>query len=108
MQQVARVEAGGVIGSSEIVVVRSDGSGRRALTSNGVDDANPAWAPGGRRLVFVRYVRGRNAEIYVVGVDGRGRERLTRSRLQDFDPSWSSTGGIAWVRAAPSGHRPLP
>jgi TolB protein len=39
-----------------IFTVRPDGSGLRRLTSTPrVNETNPRWAPGGRRLVFARY-----------------------------------------------------
>jgi TolB protein len=58
---------------------------------------SPAWSRDGRRLAFVREVRG-NADVYVSGADGRNVKRLTQAASAEFSPSWSPDGKrIAFV-----------
>jgi TolB protein len=67
----------------EIHVARADGTHRRRLTRNGVDDFDPSWSPDGRKIL---YTHGReNAHsVYVMNSDGSGKRRLTQ-------------GGDAWA-----------
>src|SRR5262245_14725992 len=63
--------------TSEIYVARADGSHRRRLTRNVVDDFEPSWSPDGRRIL---YTHGRdNAHaVYVMNSEGTSKHRLTR------------------------------
>jgi hypothetical protein len=60
----------------EIWVMSADGSGRRALTLNGVNDWGPSWSPDGREIVFLS---GMNNvyDIYTISHDGSTARRLT-------------------------------
>ena len=53
---------------SQIYSVRTDGTGRRRLTSEG-RNARPSWSPDGRRIAFSRDY-GNDADIYVMDADG--------------------------------------
>jgi Tol biopolymer transport system component len=57
-------------------------------------DADPAWSPTGRRLVFTGK-RGNKRNLYVVNVEGAALRRLT-STGGGF-AAWSSRGRIAYV-----------
>jgi TolB protein len=56
--------------------MRADGSRRRRLTSNSVNDWAPAWFPDGRRMVFLSGTRD-SYDIYVMNADGSNVRRLT-------------------------------
>jgi TolB protein len=71
-------------GSNDILVMNADGSGRENLTTGPEDDVDPAWAPDGRRLAFVR-----DGVVHVVRADGAGLRRLTIGS----SPAWSPDGG---------------
>jgi TolB protein len=70
-------------GSSDILVMNADGSGRESLTSGTTEDIDPAWSPEGSRLVFVR-----DGAIHVIKSDGSGLRRITAGTT----PAWSPDG----------------
>jgi TolB protein len=73
----------------DLHVVRPDGSGVRALTTNAVGEREPAWAPDGRRIAYTRS-RGRlNSDVYVMNADGSGQRRVVGDGAS---PSWSPGG----------------
>lgn len=83
-------------GDLNLHVARSDGTGVRALTKNGVGEAGPAWSPNGRLIAFSR-ARGRTgSDVFVIDGDGTGERRLV---ADGGAPSWSPDGGrLAFVR----------
>ena len=52
-------------GSSDIYVMRADGTGTQRLTATRVDDTHPTWAPNGQQIAFKRA-----DDIYVMNADG--------------------------------------
>jgi TolB protein len=91
-------------GAFDIWTVHLDGTGARDLTHSAAYDADPAWSPDGRRVVFARY-NGPRGQLWVMNADGSGLERLTRDSTSDVEPAWSSNGkSIAFVRS-PDGRR---
>jgi TolB protein len=70
-------------GSNDVVVMNADGSGRENLTTGPDDDTDPAWAPDGARLAFVR-----DGVVHVVRADGTGVRRVTLGA----SPAWSPDG----------------
>lgn len=105
---------------AELYVVRTDGTGERALGS-GVAGWSPVWSPDGTRIAFVSYRDHDgascgsgdclpNGELYVVSADGSGLRRLTRSTADDEHPTWSPDGTqIAYASGyddARQGHPP--
>jgi hypothetical protein len=64
-------------GRWELWLMNADGSARRRLTDNSVNDWGPSWSPDGRRIVFLS---GTNDvyDIYTIAADGSDRRRLTR------------------------------
>lgn len=91
-----------VDGDYELFVMRADGSRVRRLTRNGVDEFNPAWAPGGRRLVFEREnKRGYGSDLYIFHLkSGEARKWVGRRITHEGSPEWSPNG--RWI--AYSGH----
>jgi Tol biopolymer transport system component len=110
------VDVGQVTERIHIFVVGADGRGLRNLTRascNGLCLTNeePAWAPDGRRIAFVRTIgpvgRGglpRISGIFVMNADGTHVRQLTQRkgtfRTEDHAPSWSPNGmRIAFMSA---------
>lgn len=86
-----------VDGDYEIFVMRADGSGRRQLTHNRVDDWSPSWSPDGRSLVFERE-RGRNGyeDLYILDVaSGAERAWVRSAGIDEGDAEWSPDG--RWI-----------
>jgi Tol biopolymer transport system component len=90
--------------SWDIWVANPDGTGRRNLTPDAANDAEPAWSPDGRRIVYTSRPPGCEsvgcqADLYAIGRDGTGRVRLTSTPQHESDPDWSPDGGrIAYLR----------
>jgi Tol biopolymer transport system component len=78
----ARVGAG-------IFSMNVDGSGLRALTTNG-RDSFPAWSPDGKQIVFIRPLAS-EWKVYVMSASGAG-ERQLRQAPPAGRPSWTSRG----------------
>jgi Tol biopolymer transport system component len=86
-------------GTSRIVVVNADGTGRRVLVGQASD---PAWSPNGSKLAYVAYPsRLSEAGSIVVGkADGSAPRQLTRAAASEARPAWSPSGQrIAFTRA---------
>ena len=78
----------------EIFVSRSDGTGMRQLTNDGVRNRNPTWSPDGQRIVFMSNRDGMN-QIWSIKPDGSGLRRLTSPK----------TGATTLNRWSPDGSK---
>jgi TolB protein len=68
--------------------MRTDGTGRRALTDNpGDDDLSPTFSPNGKRIAFSSDRAG-SLEIYTINTAGKRLERLTYAPGDDDGPTW--------------------
>jgi Tol biopolymer transport system component len=83
-----------------IVVVRTDGSERTDLTRDHCPprscqgEEDPAWSPSGRRIAFIRLLRG-TPSLFVMRSDGTHRRQLfgpPQDRYIDWAPAWSPDG----------------
>jgi TolB protein len=81
---------------SEVYVMNADGSAKRRLTHDRLEESALAWS---RRntLAFVRAPRlepeaHTGAEIIAVNPDGRDKRQLTHNRLEEGTLSWSPDG----------------
>jgi TolB protein len=97
---------------SEVFARRADGSGARRVTrlaSTTNADADPAWAPDGRSIVFVRERPahtadgGTSASLYTVPSQGGAVRRITDAESYDQLPAWRPDGSaIVFVRNPPN------
>jgi TolB protein len=57
--------------------MNADGSDRKRLTTNSVNDWGPSWSPDGQMIVFLSGMDN-VYDIYAMNADGTGIRRLTR------------------------------
>ncbi len=75
-------------GDSAIYTADADGTDEEPLTGNGTDfDADPAYAPGGGRIVFSSNRDG-DYDLYIMDADGTDVRQLTNLRGADVAPDW--------------------
>lgn len=91
-------------GQLEIFVMNADGSGRRAVTSNGASNFSPFYFPDGKRIIFSSNIETKDEggrpsfHLYAIGEDGQGLERLTFDGHFNSFPMFSPDGArLVWV-----------
>lgn len=79
-------------GGYQIYAVSPAGAQRHRLTSSRrTNSFEPSFAPGGRRIAFVRATN--QAELWTMSADSTHKQRLTFSTGRDeVDPAWSPDG----------------
>jgi Tol biopolymer transport system component len=88
----------GRAGTSRIVVVNADGTGRRVLVGLASD---PAWSPNGSKIAYVGYPSrlSETGSIVVANADGSGAHHITAAAAPELRPAWSPVGKrIAFTR----------
>jgi TolB protein len=101
--------------STEIYLIRADGSGLRRVTHAQSFGGSPVWSPDGGRLLFyeaeikevhaiTRPLRQRGT-TQIATVDLRTDERrvLTSGAGEKWSPRWLAQGGVAYVSGGPAG-----
>ena len=86
----------------DLYTIGADGRRLKALTANRSFELSPRWSPGGKRIVFSRYVNADDVyALHVIRADGSGLKKVTSPRgMNDVSPSWSPSGRrLAFVRA---------
>jgi Tol biopolymer transport system component len=79
----------------EIMVMNSDGSGKRRITNNGGANFAPFFHPDNKRIIFASNMadrKGRNFDLYTINVDGTGLERVTYNETFDSFPMFTRDG----------------
>ena len=76
----------------EIYVIHIDGTKKKQLTHNDVDDGHPTWAPNGKQIAFTGMVN----DIYqIFGISSAGStetKQLTFENASHYHPTFSSDG----------------
>ena len=101
--------------STEIYVVKADGSSLRRITQDGQFGGSPSWSPDGAKLAFyattieeVRTItspmrlRG-ISQIEVIDVETGARQALTSGPGEKWSPHWLSSGKVGYVTGGPEG-----
>ena len=77
--------------SSQIYLIRPDGSGLRRITFSGSIDTEPNFSPDGQTLLFTSD-HGGSPQIYCMPVAGGPAQRLTFGDGNNFSPHYSPDG----------------
>lgn len=91
--------------NTDIMLMETDGSNQRRLTTNIADDVDPNWSPygmnyyngvdsqSGPKLTFASNRGGEDFEIFTVGLSGESSiDQLTDNAADDRTPAWSPQG----------------
>ncbi|HTA65076.1 MAG TPA: hypothetical protein VK753_06190 [Xanthomonadaceae bacterium] len=77
--------------TSQVFVMKADGSGDKNLSGSSTADGWPAWSPDGRRIVFSRHLEN-GFQLFVINRDGTGVRQLTDATGEFVNPRWSPDG----------------
>lgn len=78
-------------GNSELFVYTLETGQSKNITNSPSFDADPAFSPDGKQVVFVS-ARDGNSEVYVMNVDGSNIRRLTNHPAYEVHPVFSPDG----------------
>jgi len=90
--------------AEDLYLVRRDGRATRRLTHDAAHESGVAWAPDGKRIVYVRssLVEPNQSSLYLRGMAVGARPRRLTFGSTDLQPSWSSNGRwLAFLRISP-------
>ncbi len=101
--------------STELYLIRPDGSGLQRVTQSGAFAGSPVWSPDGKQLLFyeadlkevnnivgVRGLRG-TTQIATIDLQTGERRRLTAGSGEKWSPRWLAPDRIAYVSGGPEG-----
>ena len=90
---------------AKIFIIRPDGSGRQALTSDALPGIDPNWSPDGSSLAFTSSILVGNEiqrhvvnDVYSLELAGGDLVRLTSDEISGR-PSWTLDGRIVFIRS---------
>jgi Tol biopolymer transport system component len=78
---------------ADIVLMKSDGSGLRTLTSGSGNYGFPSWSPDAKRIVY-RASGGNNDGLYILEIDSRRVKPLITGSNHDNFRAWSPTNDL--------------
>ena len=87
----------------EIMVMKTDGSEKKQLTSNGAANFAPFFHPNGKQIIFASNVNATNPgmpnfDLYLINRDGTGLEQVTFDESFDAFPMFTVDGKkIVWA-----------
>ncbi|MEV0181885.1 protein kinase [Streptomyces sp. NPDC050625] len=71
----------------DIHIIRTDGTGDRALVETSAQEMDPVWSPDGKWVAFVRGPFDQPA-VWAIRTDGTGDRKLTTGSTPEGHPSW--------------------
>lgn len=89
---------------SDVCVMRRDGTHFRCPLASRAHESEPAWAPDGSVIAYVKTPGDGDGNVVTYEVRGGEVHRLTRGPAQDRAPRWDPSGErIAFIRSAADG-----
>lgn len=85
-------------GSSNIYVMKDDGSNVRQLTDSPLYDSLPTWSPDGSQIAFMRDLhstgagKGQQYDLFIMDADGSNLRNVTQHPAGDGNGAWSPDG----------------
>ncbi len=79
----------------ELMIMRSDGSEKKQLTSNNGANFAPYFHPNGRQIIFASNMhnpRGGNFDLFLINRDGTGLQQITFDQNFDGFPMFNADG----------------
>jgi Tol biopolymer transport system component len=79
----------------ELMIMRSDGSEKKQLTSNNAANFAPYFHPNGRQIIFASNMhnpRGGNFDLFMINRDGSGLQQITFDQNFDGFPMFNADG----------------
>jgi len=79
----------------ELMIMRSDGSEKKQLTSNNAANFAPYFHPNGRQIIFASNMhnpRGGNFDLFMINRDGSGLQQITFDENFDGFPMFNADG----------------
>jgi Tol biopolymer transport system component len=79
----------------ELMIMKSDGSEKKQLTSNGGANFAPYFHPNGRQIIFASNMqnpRGGNFDLFLINRDGTGLQQITFDENFDGFPMFNADG----------------
>jgi len=79
----------------ELMIMKSDGSEKKQLTSNGGANFAPYFHPNGRQIIFASNMqnpRGGNFDLFMINRDGTGLQQITFDENFDGFPMFNADG----------------
>jgi Tol biopolymer transport system component len=94
--------------TSQIRVVRLDGTGNHALTPPAIEAGQPDWSPDGTQITFTSNRTGIHSNVYTMAADGTDIVQLTETRYpNNSDGSVYSPAGSRIAFSSDRGHSDL-
>ena len=87
----------------EIMIMRSDGSEKKQLTSNGAANFAPYFHPNGKQIIFASNMNSTNPgmpnfDLFLINRDGTGLEQVTFDQTFDGFPMFTNDGKkLVWA-----------
>ncbi len=79
-------------GNKELYVMEADGSGKRAVTSNGAINLFPSWSPDSRALLYTSYKSG-SPDVWTIHRGAQPGGRLLNNGNSKFRATWAPKNG---------------